>query len=289
MSRFTNHTTSSSYLQPASNPSQLPPPSSFRGTGGGIRNSLKKIPSSLFGDKHKSKMAQTDENTAPRSFKSPAIPAFLSSNASPPRADKTKLQKKTKTRKGLGEIFGWSNNNHNPPPTVSPPIISAPSALLPSPPRFHRDNDMPSRVKENILAKENVTPKEVIMPRQARRTSSKSSIPGLAGWTSLRPPAETPAKPRPSMAADPFGRTDVGAERVDQIQQCGELYERRGSVSSGKALSSTTCDSSEQNKRASISSGKALSSKTFGTDRRGSISSSKAFSTKTVDSDYTIK
>jgi hypothetical protein len=288
MSRFTNHTTSSSYLQPNSNSSQLPP-SSFRGTGGGIRNSLKKIPSSLFGDKHKPKMAHNDENTAPRSFKSPAIPAFLSSNASPPRADKTKLQKKVKTRKGLGEIFGWSNNNHNPPPTVSPPIISAPSALLPSPPRFHRENAMPSRVKENILAKENITPKEVIMPRQARRTSSKSSIPGLAGWTSLRPPAETPAKPRPSMAADPFGRTDVGAERVDQIQQCGELYERRGSVSSGKALSSTTCDSSEQNKRASISSGKALSSKTFGTDRRGSISSSKAFSTKTVDSDYTIK
>jgi len=132
-------------------------------------------------------------------------------------------------------------------------------------------------------------PKEVIMPRQARRTSSKSSIPGLAGWTSLRPPAETPAKPRPSMAADPFGRTDVGAERVDQIQQCGELYERRGSVSSGKALSSKTVDSSEASNRMSIGSGKALSSKTFGTERRGSIGSSKAISTKTVDSDYTIK
>ena len=132
-------------------------------------------------------------------------------------------------------------------------------------------------------------PKEVIMPRQARWTSSKSSIPGLAGWTSLRPPAETPAKSRPSMAADPFGRTGVGAERVDQIQQCGELYERRGSVSSGKALSSKTADSFEASNRASMGSGKALSSKTFGTERRGSISSSKAISTKTVDSDYTIK
>lgn len=234
-------------------------------------------------------MAHTDENTAPTSYRSPAVPAFLSDNASPPRVDKTKLQKKVKIRKGLGEIFGWSNNNHNPPPSLSPPIISAPSALLPSPPRFKREIAMPSRDRENVLAKENIIPKEVTMPRQARRTSSKSSIPGLAGWTSLRPPAETPAKSRPSMAADPFGRTDVGAERVDQIQQCGELYERRGSVSSGKALSATTCDSSEQSKRASISSGKALSSKTFGTDRRGSISSSKAISTKTVDSDYTIK
>jgi hypothetical protein len=92
------------------------------------------------------------------------------------------------------------------------------------------------------------------------------------------------------MGADPFGRTDVGAERVDQIQQCGELYERRGSVSSGKALSAKTIDSSEKSRRASVSSGKALSSKTFGSmDRPESILSSKATSTKTVDSDYTIK
>jgi hypothetical protein len=134
------------------------------------------------------------------------------------------------------------------------------------------------------------------MPRQARRTSSKSSIPGLAGWTSLRPPAETPAKARPSMAADPFGRAEVGAERVNQIQECGDLYEKRGSVSSGKAFSSKTIDSSsadshaERYARNSISSGKALSSKAFGpVERRGSITSSKAISTKTVDSDYTIR
>jgi hypothetical protein len=98
------------------------------------------------------------------------------------------------------------------------------------------------------------------------------------------------------MAADPFGRTDVGAERVDQIQQCGELYERRGSVSSGKAFSAKTMDSAsadthmDRYNRNSVSSGKALSSKTFGTiERPGSITSSKAISTKTVDSDYTIR
>jgi len=142
-----------------------------------------------------------------------------------------------------------------------------------------KENAMPLPPKE----------KENFRPNQARRTSSKSSIPGLAGWAALRPPAETPARARPSMAADPFGRTDVGAERVDQIQQCGELFERRGSVSSGKAFSAKTIDSSEQSKRASVSSGKALSSKTFGHDRLGSITSSKAISTKTVDSDYTIK
>jgi hypothetical protein len=291
MSRFTNHTSSSSYLQ-APTSSQLPP-SSFRQTGGGLRNSLKKIPSSLFGEKSKSKEKEKmsvhmdDTTTIPRSFKSSAIPAFLSNNASPPRVDKSKLQKKTKTRKGLGEILGWSNNSNNAnPPSIAHPIISAPSALLPSPPRFQREIPMPK--KENVMyppPKE----KENFRPNQARRTSSKSSIPGLAGWAALRPPAETPARARPSMAADPFGRTEVGAERVDQIQQCGELFERRESVSSGKAFSTKTIDSSEQSKRASVSSGKALSSKTFGHDRLGSITSSKAISTKTVDSDYTIK
>lgn len=93
------------------------------------------------------------------------------------------------------------------------------------------------------------------------------------------------------MGADPFGRKIEGAERVDQINQCGELYERRGSVSSGKALSAKTFESSDKDKRGSVgSSGNGHSMATVDTHHRmNSITSSKAISTKTVDSDYTIR
>lgn len=273
MSRFTTQTTAPHYLHPPQQSTSVPP-SSFRATGG-IRNSLKKIPSSFFKDKttrtkEKEKftihMDDNNSTSTTRTTKSPAIPSFLSS---PPRSekDKTKLTKKPKGRKGLGELFSWGNNtNANVPP---PPVISPPSALAPSPPR---------RQKEDI------------MPKPARRVASKVSIPGLSGWTSLRPPAETPARSRPSMGADPFGRKAEGAERVDQLNRCGELYEKRGSVSSSKALSAKTVDSAEKEKRGSTGSSHAYSTKTVDThDRKNSITSSKAISTKTVDSDYTIR
>lgn len=297
---YTNHTSSSHFLQ--SSHHQQPPPSSFR-TGGGIRNSLKKIPSSLFTSKNKDKFTihmddpktttkttTTTMNTNNSQFGTnttitnrmtshPAIPSFLANNASPPRTEKdksTKLTKKAKARKGLADIFGWGNSNssNNAPAPQSPPrIISPPSALVPSPPRHQRQ-------KEDIIPK----------PSAVRRVSSKHSIPGLSGWTSLRPPAgETPARARPSMGADPFGRKAEGAERVEQINQCGELYERRGSISSSKALSSKTYESSDNNndKRGSVGSSNAHSSSTHHTTN--SITSSKAISTKTVDSDYTIR
>lgn len=304
---YTNHTSSSHFLQ--SSHHQQQPPSSFR-TGGGIRYSLKKIPSSLFTSKNKDKDKFTIHMDVPmptttttattmnmntntshfgtnttitnRMTSHPAIPSFLSNHASPPRTekDKSKLTKKAKARKGLADIFGWGNSNNNTSNATataaaqSPArIISPPSALVPSPPRHQRQ-----RQKEDIMPK----------PAAVRRVSSKHSIPGLSGWTSLRPPAgETPARARPSMGADPFGRKVEGAERVEQINQCGELYERRGSISSSKAFSSKTCESSENDKRGSVGSSNAHSSSTHHTTN--SITSSKAISTKTVDSDYTIR
>jgi hypothetical protein len=89
------------------------------------------------------------------------------------------------------------------------------------------------------------------------------------------------------MGADPFGRKAEGAERVEQINQCGELYERRGSVSSSKALSSKTFESSDTDKRGSVGSSNAHSTSTH--NRVNSLTSSKAISTKTFDSDYTIR
>lgn len=288
MSRFTNATTTttttaSSSLHPPHHSSSAAPPSSFRGgASSGIRSSLKKIPSSLFTGKTRDKftihMDDTTATTTTRTTKSHIVPSFL---ASPPRRDKdkdtsTKLSKTKKpkgARKGLAEIFSWgnsnsSNNNNTAASVPAPPVISPPSALAPSPPRLRKE-----------------------MPKPLRHSASKVAIPGLSGWTSLRPPAETPARARPSMGADPFSRPSDGAERVDQLSQCGELFERRGSVSSSKALSTKTLDSAEKgSKRGSAGSGSAVSTETHETaDKRNSITSSKAISTKTVDSDYTIR
>ena len=267
---YTNHTTSSHFLQ-SSLQQPTVPPSGFR-TGGGIRNSLKKIPSSFFTSKkdkftiHADDPMTTTTTATTRMPSHPAVPSFLASSASPPRTEKDKSKLAKKARKGLADIFSWGHNNtQDLPHTISPP-----SALAPSPPRHQRQ-------------------KEDIKPAAVRRVSSKHSVPGLSGWTSLRPPAgETPAKARPSMGADPFGRKAEGAERVEQVNQCGELYERRGSVSSGKALSSKTFGSStDTDKRDSVGSSNAHSSRTH--HRVNSITSSKAISTKTVDSDYTIR
>lgn len=278
MSRFTTHTTSSAYLQPPHQQSTSVPPSSFRAPGG-IRNSLKRIPSNLFKDKTtrtKDKFTiHIDDDHAnvtatTRTTKSPAIPSFLSIHASPPRSEKekSKLAEKPKGRKGLADIFSWGHNANTSAPAPAPRVISPPSALAPSPPRRQQEN---------------------IMPRPIRHVASKVSIPGLSGWTALRPPAETPARARPSMGADPFGRKAEGAERVDQLNQCGELYERRGSVSSSKALSAKTLDSAENDKRDSVGSSHASTNTTNPCERRNSITSSKAISTKTVDSDFTIR
>lgn len=230
-----------SHLQPQSTTSQ--PPSSFsRQTGSTFRQSLRKIPSSIFtrGDQNKKEMERKksmdrlNEENMPR-LGSVKVPIM---DYGP-----VKEKVKTKTRKALGELFGWGNSS-----SAAHPTPSAPSPLRPRAPTPPSKYPTPPTKDATVLRK--APPSAITRKASTNTFGTTTSIPTASV---LRAPS--PAKNgRPSMGDDPFGRAGQGAEVVERVP------ERDTQTPSIKS------DFSAERRRDSVHSGKALSTKTMASD-----------------------
>lgn len=233
-----------------SNPNLAPQPPLSRSSAA-VR-SLKKIPSSFFNKDTTRSPTQTKGPTTTIVEEQSSKPVRFF--ASPKRTVKESGKPKTKTRKGLGDLFGWGSSHSQPaaqqaalpapsnPATSTRPIISAPIALA-APVGPPKETAMPAILKKH----------------PSRQLSGRSSRSALSSRTSLSiSQATAQTRARPSMGEDPFGRRDQGAQVVDVVLRHGVassirsstysgISERRFSVASSKALSRSTLIGEEAN------------------------------------------
>ena len=236
-----SHIRHSHYLY--SSQPNAPASSVSRGTTGNLRNSLRKIPSSLFAKSDVSKEKTKAENRA----KVSADQSRETRQSGPvplPKSPEGKVKSKTKTRKALGEIFGWGNSHSShssasAPPSKAPslPPKTVPALVKPAPPP-------PVPTREPMLLRK--PPSSRHLPNR----SQQSGLSTLGGRTALKPPQEQVNRSRPSMGEDPFGRREEGAEVVEHVMRHGMTPSltgvgRTGSVTSSKALSTRTAVSDE--------------------------------------------
>lgn len=157
---------------------------------------------------------------------------------------KAEKKPKSKTRKGLSEIFGWGNSSST---TTRVPVISPPSPLRRAPPTPPTKAPLPPIKDHSILRKS--VPSVII-----RKASSNTfgTVTSQATITALRAPIPL-SNGRPSIGDDPFGRDDLGAEIVVTAPK----HDQAASIKS---------DFSAERRRDSTYSAKAVSTKTVGSD-----------------------
>ena len=242
------------------------PASSFSRPGA-VRDSLRRIPSSIFarGDDKSvkgkaSKLNIFEDGKAKRESSGISHPRSLFSSpkrvANGAEKDGDKVKLKGKTRKALAEILHWGNSNSTsqqeqpkvktlqipaPIPEQSPPALP-PKPTVQAPPILLAAPTMPAHAPA------------VLRKRSSRHLSSQPSRSALSNFAaSLRgKPSvqDVKSRARPSMAPDPFERPSDGADvveripsRIDSISSTGTSLDRRGSIASRKALSVKTVKS----------------------------------------------
>lgn len=235
-------------------PDCLLPPTTFSRQGGStFRESLRKIPSTIFMRNDQKKEMERKKST---DRLGPVLRAGVSGAPPNPVAsqlgvhvEKEKPGKaKTKTRKALGELFGWGNSTSA---AVAPAAIvpSAPSLLRPRAPPVPSKLPTPPVKDHTILRK----PAPSLISRKAS-TNTFGTVTSMNALHALRAP-EPISVGRASIGDDPFSRADRGAEVVERIPKRDttspsiksdfSLERRRDSVCSGKALSAKTVASDE--------------------------------------------
>ncbi len=224
-----NHIRHSYYLQPTSD--DIAPPSSFaRSSGTAFKNSLRKIPSSLFSmgegaGKEKDAAKDLDHNGG--------------------------RKPKTRTRKVLGEILNWGNI---PKTKAPPPKVSAPQTLKPSGVSYPTRPFVTSQISRPEPAPEPVRAVPLPVPfRESKTVLKKPSTKQIhsqptrtALTTSLQPSSASTTETirRPSMGADPFHRRREGAEVVEHVVRHGITRSSDGKRSvSSRATSARTSGS----------------------------------------------
>ena len=247
-----------SHLQPSA------PPSSFSRSAA-VRNSLRKIPSSLFAKDNASLKGQSGKPGVGEEKASGSInfshprPLF----GLPRREKEAKDKSKGNTRRALAEILHWGDAITQSPPKLRPEKLARPL------PPIHAQHTVPTppakdigsiKIKPQPARSPPTMPLHapaVLRKRSSRYLTAQPSRSGLSALSalasSLRGKSSTQdVKPRarPSMAPDPFERNGQGAEVVDvpparlgSVSSASTGLDRRGSIASRKALSTKTVDS----------------------------------------------
>ncbi|XAO25951.1 hypothetical protein I312_104784 [Cryptococcus bacillisporus CA1280] len=213
------------------------------GTGNntGFKASLRKIPSALF---HKDKtpvkkkpgrkkLQVHSQQLNSHMGMSPSLRVSQQTLETDSQSETETKAKQTKPRKGLAELFGWSNHSY---------------AQSAQPAQPAQSGQPSQRIKTLVPVP---TPKESMMFQKHNGPPSTKS--NSSRFLSLRPPAEPAMPSRPSMGDDPFMRPEEGAEVVDHFLRHGTpslrsmtMLDKRSSVTSSKALSCKTTLSDER-------------------------------------------
>ena len=258
---------------------QAPPPSSFSRSASGVRDSLRRIPSSLFAktndnEKKPQKVKVFDEQSKksialvdhPRPLApSPKrhILSFRSKESKEEKDSVSNTKTRGKTRKALADILGWGNHSNidrsTSSPTSSPkPVKSSVTRADPLPPPLPVKDDAPTmpavlrkKPSARVLSAKVSNSKLAPPPPSAMRSLSRESKASLKA-----PSHDSRSRARPSMAPDPFGKTDDGAEVIEVAPSRAVetpsiiTIERRSSATSGKAHSTKTIVSDSASGRA---------------------------------------
>jgi len=277
LSSASSQVRTSHYLQPLSKTDTQT--SNFARSGGGrLRDSLRRIPSSLSarskreleGDaprKRKQSKASKEalsvisdtsrDSSLQKAQDLPISPSITTAQSQP--AGKTKS--KTKTRRVLAEIISWGNSFHSSSKSTAPITkISAPQPLRSSVAKLPIQT--PAAAQTASLAVDSEPLRAAIDPRvpvkitkvlvkkpSSRQIHSNSSRSGLSSTSSTQSAMENLR--RPSMGPDPFRRHDQGAELVEHVIRHGvkrvppKSTERKESFSSKDALSRMSPESDD--------------------------------------------